>query len=114
MIHSNKPSLSFEVGSNHLHGMLRVDLIRQHTLMQLVQHWGETDARDEIIAALDELAAVVNSPRREGELDAALDEVEDKACMDTAHVDVGMRDVRRLLAELTEVDRVVGRLRRAS
>lgn len=115
MIHSSKPDLSFEVGNNHLHGVLRVDQIRRDTLMQLVQHWADPTARDEILDALDELAAVVNGPRREGELDAAVEQVEDVASMDTAHITVDSGDMRRLLAEATEVERITSRfLRRAS
>lgn len=109
MIHSNKPSLSFETGANHLHGILRVDQIRTDTLIQLVQHWSEPKDRDAIIDALDELADVVHSPRREGDLDAALENVEDVASMDMAQVEVGMSDVRRLLVELGRVAEVVGR-----
>lgn len=109
MIHSNKPGLSFEVGANHLHGVVRVDQIRNETLVQLVQHWQEPRDRDAIIAALDELADVVHSPRMEGELDAALENVEDVASMDTAQVEVGMHDVRRLLGELGQVAEIVGR-----
>jgi predicted metal-dependent peptidase len=109
MIHSNKPDLSWEIGANHLHGVLRADRIRTDTLTQLVQHWGEPQSRDDIINALDELAAVVTGVAREGELDAAVEQVEDVAGMDTAQVEVGSHDVRRLLAELTEVARVTGR-----
>ncbi|NUS83622.1 MAG: hypothetical protein HOY75_12975 [Streptomyces sp.] len=109
MIHSNKPSLSFEVGANHLHGVLRVDQIRTDTLVQLVQHWQEPRDRDAIIEALDALSDVVHSPRAEGELDAALEQVEDAASMDSAQVEVGMHDVRRLLGELGKVAEVMGR-----
>lgn len=109
MIHSNKPDLSWEIGANHLHAVLRVDAIRTDTLVQLVQHWAEPQSRDDIIDALDELAAIVAQPRGEGELDAAVEQIEDVAGMDTAQVEVGAHDVRRLLAELTEVARVVGR-----
>lgn len=109
MIHSNKPDLSFEIGGNHLHGVLRADQIRTDSFVQLVQHWRDPQSRDDIIAALDELADVVHSVRREGELDAAMENVEDVAGMETAQVEVGSHDVRRLLAELTEVERVTGR-----
>ena len=108
-VHSSKPPLSFELGSNHLHGVLRVDQIRNDTLMQLVQHWGSTTSRDEIIAALDDLSDVVHSARREGELDAALEQVEDVASMDSAQVEVSISDTRRLLAEFTVVARVLSR-----
>jgi hypothetical protein len=111
MIHSNKPDLSFEIGANHLHGVLRADQIRTDSFVQLVQHWRDPQSRDDIIAALDELADVVHSVRREGELDAAIENVEDVAAMDTAQIEVDSHDVRRLLAEATEVDRVTGRFR---
>ena len=110
MSHSSKPPLSFETGANHLHALLRVDDIRRDTLVQLVQHWlSDPQSREDVIAALDELAEVVGSVRREGELDAAVGQVEDVAGLETAHVEVGMHDVRRLLAELTEVERVTSR-----
>ena len=114
MIHSNKPDLSFEVGANHLHGVLRADQIRRDTLMQLVHHWAEPKDRDAIIEALDELSEVVHSARREGELDAALENVEDVACMDDAHITVDSRDMRRLLAEATEVERITSRFLRSA
>jgi hypothetical protein len=109
MNHSQKPPLSFETGTTHLTGVLRVDQIRTDTLVQLVQHWAEPRDRDAILDALDELAAVATSPAREGELDAAIAQVEDAACMDTAQVEVQMPDVRRLLGELTQVARRLGR-----
>ena len=109
MNHSSKPGMSFSLGSNHLHAVARFDGIRTDTLVSLVAGWGDADTRDDVIAALDELAAVVNSVRREGELDAALEQVEDVASMDTAQVEVQIPDVRRLLAELVEVDRVLSR-----
>lgn len=113
MIHSSKPPLSVELGANHLHAVLRVDQIRTDTLVQLVQHWGNPDDRDAIIDALDELAAVAHSPVREGELDAAIENVEDVASMETAHVEVDSHDVRRLLAELTVAERVTSRFLRS-
>ncbi|MFE2965563.1 hypothetical protein ACFXKC_18155 [Streptomyces sp. NPDC059340] len=109
MNHSSKPPLSFSPGANGLHGVLRADQIRTDTLMQLVAGWGDEDTRDAIIAALDELAAVVQGVAREGELDAAIEQVEDAAGMDTAQVEVRIPDVRRLLAEIGEVDRVLSR-----
>ncbi|MFK0124942.1 hypothetical protein ACIQSP_16700 [Streptomyces nigra] len=114
MIHSRKPSLSFETGANHLHAVLRVDAIRSNTLVHLVQHWPNPDDRDAIIAALDELSDVAHGVAREGELDAAIEQVEDVAAMDTAQVEVSIPDVRRLLGELTAVARRVLRFRRSS
>lgn len=112
MNHSQKPGLSISLGVTHLDGVLRVDAIRTDTLMQLVQHWAEPRDRDAVLDALDELAAVVTSPAREGELDAAIEEVENVACMDTAQVRVSMWDVRRLLGELSVVARRLGRFGR--
>jgi hypothetical protein len=109
MNHSQKPGLSFNTGVTELHGVLRVDQIRNDTLVQLVQHWTEPKDRDAIIDALDELAEVVTGVAREGELDAALQQVEDTASMDTAHIEADVRDARRLLDELTEVVRRIGR-----
>ena len=109
MNHSKKPGLSFDLGANHLHGVLRVDQIRTDTLIQLVQHWAEPKDRDAIIDALDELAEVVTGVAREGELDAALLQVEDTAGMDTAQVEVDIPDSLRLLDELTEVARRLSR-----
>jgi hypothetical protein len=111
MNHSSKPGMSFSLGSNHLHGVLRVDAIRNDTLVQLVQHWGDPASRDEIIDALDELSDVVHSARQEGELDAALEQVEDVASMDSAQIEVGIQDTRRLLSEMTMVERVLSRFR---
>jgi hypothetical protein len=109
MNHSSKPGLSFSLGATHLHSVLRVDQIRTDTLVQLVAGWGDEDTRDDVIAALDELAEVVTGVAREGELDAAIEQVEDVSGMDTAQVEVRMSDVRRLLAELGEVARVLFR-----
>lgn len=111
---STNPELSFDLGANHLHALLRVDQIRTDTLTQLVAGWGDEDVRDDIIAALDELAEIVSGVRREGELDAAVEQVEDVAGMETAHVEVNAFDVRRLLAELTAVERVTSRFRKGS
>jgi hypothetical protein len=109
MNHSKKPGMSFSLGTNHLHGVARFDQIRNDTLIQLVQSWAEPKARDEILDALDELAAVVCGPRGEGELDAAIEQVEDASGMDTAQIEVSSSDARRLLDELTEVTRRLSR-----
>lgn len=106
---STKPELSFDLGENDLHGVLRADPIRTHTFMQLVQHWGDPQSREDIINALDELCDVVHSVRREGELDAAIEQIEDVAAMDTAQIEIDMFDVRRLLGELKAVERVTSR-----
>lgn len=106
---STKPGLSFSLGTNHLHGVTRIDQIRTDTLVQLVQSWAEPKDRDAIIDALDELADVVTHARREGDLDAAIEQVEDAAGMDSAQVEVSIPDARRLLGELTQVERVLSR-----
>lgn len=109
MNHSTNPPLSIVLGANHLHALLRADQIRTDTLVQLVAKWGNDDVRDEVIEALDELFAIVSTVSSEGELDFAVEQVEDVAGMDTAHVEVDIPNVRRLLAELTAVERVTSR-----
>jgi hypothetical protein len=109
MNHSSKPQQSFHLGANHLHGVARFDAIRTDTLVSLVAKWGDPDTRDQVLDALDALAAVVQGVAREGELDAALEEVEDVAGMETAQVEVQIPDVHRLAAELVEVERVLSR-----
>lgn len=107
---SSKPGMSFSLGANGLHGVARFDGIRTDTLVQLVQHWqGDPQSREDAINALDELAEIVAGVRREGELDAAIEQVEDVAGMDTAQLEVDSFGVRRLLAELTAVERVTSR-----
>lgn len=114
MNHSTNPPLSVTLGANRLHGVLRADQIRTDTLVQLVRHFGDPQSRDDIIDALDELYAVVSSVRCEGELDAAVEQVEDVAGMGTAHIEVDSFDVRRLLGELTAVEAVTGRFLRGA
>lgn len=115
MSSSSKPPLSFEPRVDGLAAVLRVDAIRTDTLVQLVQHWqSDPDAREQVIAALDELAHVVSHARREGELDKVVEQVEDVAAMDSAQVEVGMHDVERLLGELGAVERVTSRFSRGA
>lgn len=100
MSESTNPQLSFELRSDWLVGYLRVDQIRTDTLTQLVAGWADPD---EVIDALDGLAAVVQGQRREGELDAAVEEIEGAASMDTARIEIGPSAARRLFAELSMV-----------
>lgn len=100
---STNPQLSFELRADWLAGYLRADQIRTDTLTQLVAGWGDPDTRDEVIDALDGLAAVVQGQRREGELDAAVEEIEGAASMDTARIEIGPSAARRMFAELTVV-----------
>ncbi|HEY9367884.1 hypothetical protein [Streptomyces sp.] len=101
---STNPQLSFYSRSDWLAGFLRADRIRVDTLVSLVASWGDPDARDNVIAALDALAEVVQSPRTaEGALDAAAEAVEDAAGMDYAQIPLDKTDTLRLLAELTTV-----------
>ncbi|PVE04637.1 hypothetical protein [Streptomyces scopuliridis] len=103
---SSKPPLSVRLRSDWLRGILRVDPIRHHTLIGLVQHWGDADAREDVITQLDALAEAVQSPR-EGELDALTEAVEDAAALDTAEIDISLSDALRLRDELDEaIDRL--------
>ncbi|MFF9910658.1 hypothetical protein [Streptomyces sp. NPDC013457] len=100
---STNPPLSFRSRADWLSGFLRADRIRLDTLVQLVAGWGDDDTRDAVIAALDELAHVVQSPRSEGVLDAAAEAVEDVARMDYAQVPIDKNAALRLSAELATV-----------
>lgn len=106
---STNPDLSFELRSDHLKAYLRVDKIRTDTLVSLVAGWAEPDTRDDVIGALDELAAIVHSVRGEGELDAAVEAIEDAASMDTARIEIGATTARRLFAELSTAARALCR-----
>ncbi|MER6515178.1 hypothetical protein [Nonomuraea sp. NPDC001636] len=101
---STNPDLSFSSRADWLAGFLRADRIRLDTLVQLVASWSDPDARDDIIARLDELAEVVARPRAvEGALDAAVEAVEDAAGMDTAQVPIDKVHAMRLHSELSTV-----------
>lgn len=106
---STNPQLSFEPRSDWLAGYLRADQVRTDTLMQLVAKWADPDARDDVLDALDALAAVVQGTAREGELDAAVEQVEDAASMDTARLELDAFTVRRLAGELSGVQEKVCR-----
>ncbi|MFJ8146619.1 hypothetical protein ACIQ6R_16330 [Streptomyces sp. NPDC096048] len=106
---STNPQLSFEPRSDWLAGYLRADQIRTDTLVQLVAGWGDPDTRDEVLDALDALAAIVQGTVREGELDAAVEEVEGVASMDTARLELDAFTVRRLAGELSGVQEKVCR-----
>jgi hypothetical protein len=111
---STNPPLSFELRSDHLKGYLRVDQIRTDTLVSLVAGWADPDTRDDVIEALDKLSAIVHGTRREGELDAAVEEIEGVASMDTARVEFMPKTSRRLFEELTDVARVLNRFNPAA
>ena len=101
---STNPQMSFSSRADWLAGFLRADRIRLDTLVQLVAGWGDDDTRDDVIAALDALAAIVQAPRAdEGALDAAAEDVEGAAGMDYAQVPIDRFDAVRLHAELGTV-----------
>lgn len=106
---STNPQLSIETRADWLAGYLRADQIRTETLVQLVAGWADDDTRDDVIIALDHLAAVVQGARREGELDAAVEEIEDVARMDTARVEIDGRTAWRLFQELGTVTKRLSR-----
>lgn len=101
---STNPQLSFYSRPDWLAGFLRTDRIRLDTLVQLVASWSDPDARDEVIKALDELAAAVQSADPgEGALDAAAEDVEGAAGMDLAQVPIDRDTAMRLSCELATV-----------
>ncbi|MYZ37510.1 MULTISPECIES: hypothetical protein [unclassified Streptomyces] len=105
---STTPGLSVRLRSDWFKAIFRADLIRHHTLIALVQHWGDADAREDVINQLDALAEAVASPR-EGELDALTEAVEDAAAMDSAEIEIRLADALRLRDEL---DAVISKLTR--
>jgi hypothetical protein len=111
---STHPQLSFELRPDWLKGYLRVDQIRTDTLTQLVAKWADPDTRDDILDALDALAAVVQGEAREGELDAAIEAVEDAASMDSARIEFMPKTSRRLFQELYAVAQKLNRFNPAS
>lgn len=111
MNESTNPQLSFSLRSDWLQGVLRADQVRYDTLVQLVAGWGDEDTRDAVIEALDHLAEVVRSPRAEGVLDAAVDNVEGVAGMETAQVEVDQFTAVRLYGELGRLVKVLCRFR---
>lgn len=105
---SRKPGFSFSLTSDWLKGLHRNDQIRHDTLISLVTGWADNDARDDVIAALDDLAEAMRSPR-EGELDQLVEAVEGAASMDYPQQEFGLSDALRLRSEL---DAVIERLAR--
>ncbi|MFF5589683.1 hypothetical protein [Streptomyces hygroscopicus] len=105
---SRRPGFSFSLTADWLRGLHRVDQIRHDTLVSLVTGWADDDTRDDVIAALDDLAKAMQSPR-EGELDALVEAVEGAASMDYPQQEFGLADALRLRAEL---DAVIERLAR--
>lgn len=106
---STNPDLSFETRPDWAKGYLRVDQIRTETLVSLVAGWADPDTRDDVIDALDKLADVVLSSPREGALDAAVEEIEGVASMETARIEIDGRTAKRLFGELYKVTRRLNR-----
>lgn len=106
---STNPPLSFETRTDWLKGYLRADDVRNDTLVSLVAGWADPDTRDDVIAELDKLAAVVQGIAREGELDAAVEAIEGVASMDTARIEIDGVTAKRLFGELYKVARRLNR-----
>ncbi|MCY0960811.1 hypothetical protein [Streptomyces sp. H27-H5] len=100
---STNPPLSFRLDGMWLKAFLRVDRIRHDTLVSLVSGWSDTEVRKDVTARLVALAEVMSSIRREGELDAAVEAVEDEASMHDAEIEIDLVDALRLRDELNVV-----------
>lgn len=97
------PELSVSPSADRLSCKLRVDQIRRDTLIQLAQAWAD-GGRTDIEEALDHLAEVLQSPRgKEGELDAAVEAVDDAACMEYPRIHLTRQQARQLRRELATV-----------
>lgn len=99
---STKSQLSVSPSADSLGGRLRADAIRHDTLLSLATAWADDEGREQISAALDQLADAMRSPR-EGELDQLVEAIEDAAAMDDAHTELDMSDLLRLRTELDQV-----------
>lgn len=79
---------------------LRADGIQTAALVQLGRILAEgDDGARRLVDALEYLGTVANGTAREGELEAALDDVAALGHLDTAHVDLSAGDVRQLATE---------------
>jgi len=107
------PDLSIRLRSDWLAGILRVDAIRRDTLIQLVQHWNsDPDSRDQVIAALDDLADAVTRQEHPDRLQDFCESVEEFAAMEHAEEELSRDCVNRLFRELGSVADTLNRFER--
>lgn len=79
---------------------LRADAIQRATLIQLGRMLAEGDANAvALYDALEDLGRLAGSDRRDGELDAALDDVATYAALDAAVMDLSPADARQLFEQ---------------
>lgn len=100
---SKKPQLSINLNEDWTRGQLRVDAIRNHTLVQMAAAWCEPGGQDDIVAALDQLADVVSGDPSPEELDSAVEVLDDAGCETLPLAEIGLEDALRLRAELDAV-----------
>ncbi|MFB7368012.1 hypothetical protein [Streptomyces hydrogenans] len=81
-------------------GRLSADIIRYTTLLSLVTEWRDEQARQDVIATLDNLAVVAEDATDEAEILARVRAVECAADMDPADVAVTLDELVRLRDEL--------------
>jgi hypothetical protein len=79
---------------------LTVDAVRRQTLLAMAAAWRETAGEDDISEALGRLADISGVDTTEGEEDAAVEAVEDAACLPYPTVDLSLREAKRLRDEL--------------
>lgn len=100
---SPNPQMSVHLRADWLAAFLRADQIRTDTLIQLVAGWSDPDTRDTIITTLDALADIAQNPRpAEGQLDAAIENIEATAGMDLPQIPLDKTHAIRLHAELSD------------
>ncbi|MEV4438204.1 hypothetical protein AB0K09_04165 [Streptomyces sp. NPDC049577] len=95
-----KPGLRFTSANGEV--VLHADLARHATLTALVAAWHEKGAPDDIFEALEHLADVC-APDRDAHpamVDAAVEDLEDAACMEELNLRISWHDAERLHAEL--------------
>lgn len=76
---------------------LRTDMIRHTTLVELGRAWLEDPTA--VADVLDALAETLRGARREGEVDAAVEDVESVCHMGPAEMPVGRPDLVQLINE---------------
>lgn len=107
------PQLSVRLRSDWLAGILRVDAIREDTLVQLVRHWeSDPDAREEVIAALDFLAEAVAHNACGDKILTHVERVEEAAAMEHAEEELSRECINRLFRELGAVADTLNRFER--
>ncbi|MFE5630638.1 hypothetical protein [Streptomyces sp. NPDC056543] len=100
-------SVSLDEGA--LRGRLSADVFRWNTLVALVQNWADDETRDDVIAALDNLAVVAADATDEDEIARRIAAVETAAELDPARVAMTLDELLRMR---DQIDTAITAIRR--